>query len=114
MRTVTILLGVVVGIGLASVAARAATFTADFNTDPTSILNFGGTLWDGSTTTRTGSANWRNTGGAGPIGGTLKGPVEGVNNDGFLQVTFASANCDGSLSSYVIGGVLFDDFDKGA
>ena len=47
------------------------------------------------------------------MGGTASGPVTGVANDGFLQLTFGSAVCGGGLSSYLCGGVLFDDFDQG-
>lgn len=97
-----------------SATGTAGIFTANFNSDPSSILNFGGSLWDGSTTARTGSANWRNTDGAGPVGSTAKGPATGVNGDGFLQLTFASPDCSSTLSSYLCGGILFDDFDKGA
>ncbi len=96
---------------------QAASVTYDFNSDPSSILNFGGTLWDKVTASHTGSANWRTSGGAGPVGGTTNGPVKGVNGDGFLQLTFATTNACGtspvSLSSSLSGCVLFDDFDKG-
>jgi hypothetical protein len=101
---------------LAAGAAYGASVTYDFNTDPTPILNFGGTLWDGTTTSRTGSASWINTGGAGPVGSTTNGPSKGVAGDGYLQITFATATCGATptaFSSYVSGCVLFDDFDKG-
>lgn len=101
---------------LAAGAAYGGQKTYDFNTDPTPVLNFGGTLWDGSTHTTTGSANWQSSGGAGPIGNTTNGPVKGVNGDGFLQLTFATATCGASpvvLSSALSGCVLFDDFDQG-
>src|SRR5579872_436851 len=101
---------------LAAGAAYAGQKTYDFNTDPTTVLNFGGTLWDGSTHTGTGSANWQSSGGAGPIGNTTNGPVKGVAGDGFLQLTFATASCGATptvFSSGLSGCVLFDDFDKG-
>ncbi len=102
------------GLGLLGAAtAQASDHLYNFNTDPTPILNFGGSLWDGTSISRVGSANWQTTGGAGPVGGTTNGPVAGVAGDGFLQITFASANCSGTASSYVIGGVIFDDFDSG-
>src|SRR6516164_1533508 len=101
---------------LAAGAAKAASVTYDFNTDPTAKLDFGGTLWDGSTATHTGSAAWIQSGGAGPIGNTTNGPVKGVAGDGYLQITFATGACGSSpvaFSSYLSGCVLFDDFDKG-
>ena len=106
-------LGVMAAIGASCTAAWAGTFFTDFNTDPTTVLNFCGTLWDGVTTTGTGSANWQTNGGAGPAYLTTNGPVAGVTNDGFLQITFADHNCAGALSTYLTGGVLFDDFDHG-
>src|SRR5579859_1385127 len=85
-------------IGLLTAAsARAGSAFYDFNSDqpdPTTVLNFGGTLWDGISHTGTGSANWQTNGGAGPVGSTTNGPVKpGVNGDGFLQLTFATLNC---------------------
>ena len=101
---------------LSAGVAQAASVSYDFSTDPTSKLNFGGTLWDGTTTTRTGSAAWIQSGGAGPIGNTTNGPVKGVNGDGYLQITFATATCGSTpvaFSTYLSGCVLFDDFDSG-
>jgi len=101
---------------LAAGAAYAGQKSYDFNTDPTSVLNFGGTLWNGTANTGAGSANWKSSGGAGPIGSTTNGPVKGVNGDGFLQLTFATATCGSTpvaLSSGLSGCVLFDDFDNG-
>jgi hypothetical protein len=101
---------------LAAGAAYGASITYDFNTDPTATLNFGGTLWDGTTTSHTGSSAWIQTGGAGPVGNTTNGPVKGVAGDGYLQITFATGACGSSpvaFSSYLSGCVLFDDFDKG-
>jgi hypothetical protein len=105
------------GLGLLCAAsAQASTHTFDFNTDPRPVLNFGGTLWDGTSRTRTGSAAWIQSGGAGPIGGTTNGPVLGVKGDGYLQMTFANPNCTngvGADTSYLCGGVLFTNFDLG-
>ncbi|MBU6401418.1 MAG: hypothetical protein KGS61_13965, partial [Verrucomicrobia bacterium] len=98
-------------LGLSSAAVLAGSFTADFNTDPTTILNFGGSLWDGVTTSHTGTAHWVPSGGAGPIGTTANGPVLGQTNDGFLQMTFGDPTCSGTLGSSEIGGVLFTNFD---
>jgi hypothetical protein len=98
---------------LAAASAHAGTFQTDFSTDPSTNLNFGGSLWDGVTTTGTGSANWQTNGGAGKFGSTSSGPVLGVTNDGFLQLTFADHNCESNLSTSLCGGVLFDDFDNG-
>lgn len=101
---------------LAAAAAYGGQANYDFNTDPSSLLNFGGTLWDGTTHTGTGSAKWISSGGAGPIGNTTNGPVKGINGDGYLQLTFATATCGATpvvLSSGLSGCVLFDDFDKG-
>ncbi len=104
----------VMAIGLlAAASAQAGSFKTDFSTDPTTVLNFGGSLWDGVTTTGTGSANWQTNGGAGPFGNTTNGPVSGVPGDGFLQITFADHSCMSNLSSSLCGGVLFDDFDNG-
>jgi len=109
--------GLLAILGLTGAQARAGTFSTDFSKDPTSVLDYGGSLWDGSTTAHTGSAAWIQSGGAGPMGGTTNGPVAGIAGDGYLQLTFASPDCSGSggtgLSSYLCGGVLFDDFDKG-
>ncbi len=99
---------------LAGISVQAGTFKTDFRCDPSTNLNFGGSLWDGVTTTGTGSANWQTNGGAGPFGNTTSNvAVLGVTNDGFLQLTFADHNCESNLSSGLTGGVLFDDFDNG-
>jgi len=100
-------------VGLGCAAALAGTFNFDFNSDPVTILDFCGTAWDGSATSNTGSASWVTSGGAGPVGNTATGPVASVPNDGFLRLTFASPDCTGALSSYLCGGVLFNDFDVG-
>ncbi|MBU6401154.1 MAG: hypothetical protein KGS61_12610, partial [Verrucomicrobia bacterium] len=92
-------------------SSKAGSFQADFNTDPSAILNFGGSLWDGVTTSHTGTAKWIPSGGAGPFGTTTNGPVLGQTNDGFLQLTFGDPSCSGTLGSYEIGGVLFTNFD---
>jgi hypothetical protein len=97
-------------------SAQAASVTYDFNSDPSALLNFGGTLWDGTTTTGTGSASWKSTGGAGPVGTTTNGPSKGVSGDGYLQITFATGTCGATPTAYtssLSGCVLFDDFDKG-
>jgi hypothetical protein len=47
------------------------------------------------------------------MGSTTNGPVLGVKGDGYLQLTFADTTCSSNLSSYVIGGILFNDFDQG-
>jgi hypothetical protein len=97
-------------------AAQAASVTYDFNSDPSALLDFGGTLWNGTTTTGTGSAIWKSTGGAGPVGNTTNGPVKAVSGDGYLQITFATATCGATPTAYtsgLSGCVLFDDFDKG-
>ncbi len=101
------------GLLAAAPAAQAGTFQTSFSTNPATVLNFGGSLWDGVSTTGTGSANWQTNGGAGPFGGTTNGPVAGITGDGFLQLTFADHACAGNLSSRLCGGVLFDDFDNG-
>ena len=103
----------VIGLLAAAASAHAGTFQTDFSTDPTTVLNFGGSLWDGTTTSGTGSANWQTNGGAGPFGNTTNGPITGVPGDGFLQLTFADHSCMSNLSSSLCGGVLFDDFDNG-
>jgi len=101
---------------LCAASAQAGSYTNTFNSaNSTNGLNFGGSLWDGTTASRTGSAAWIKSGGAGPIGGTTNGPVFGVPGDGYLQMTFASEACGPNYtpSSYLCGGVLFDDFDPG-
>jgi hypothetical protein len=99
---------------LVTASAHAGSFKIDFSTDPSTNLNFGGSLWDGATTTGTGSANWQTNGGAGPYGNTTTNTaVLGVTNDGFLQLTFADHDCASNLSSSLTGGVLFNDFDNG-
>ncbi|MBU6401516.1 MAG: hypothetical protein KGS61_14460, partial [Verrucomicrobia bacterium] len=92
-------------------SALAGTFQTDFNTDPSGILNFGGSLWDGVTTSHTGTAHWVPSGGAGAFGTTTNGPTLGHTNDGFLQLTFGDPLCAGTLGTYEIGGVLFTNFD---
>ncbi len=111
-KTIKYLKMIALGL-LAAASAHAGTFKIDFSTDPSTNLNFGGSLWDGTTTTGTGSANWQTNGGAGVFGNTSNGPVTGVEGDGFLQLTFADHNCSSNLSSGLTGGVLFDDFDNG-
>lgn len=104
----------VVVLGLLAVScanASAASVTYDFNTD-TGLPNFCGTLWDGLTVAHTGSVNWKQTGGGGPVGGSTNGPNYGVPGDGFLQLTFASPTCDGHLGSFLCGAWLLDDFDQ--
>ena len=105
------------GLGLLCAAsAQGGSYTNSFNfSSSTNLLDFGGSLWDGVTTAQTGSAAWIPSGGAGPSGSTANGPVGGVAGDGYLQLTLANASCPTSLafSSYLCGGVLFDDFDNG-
>ena len=101
---------------LCAASAQAGSYTNTFNaTTSTNGFNFGGSEWDGMTASTTGGAAWIPSGGAGPIGGTLKGPVLGQNNDGYLQVCMASTDCtnSGVNTTYITGGVLFNDFDNG-
>jgi hypothetical protein len=115
-RTNRKVLAILTSTLLNTLGAQAASVTYDFNTDPSAVLDFGGTLWDGTTASHTGSAAWRSSGGAGPVGNTTNGPVKGVPGDGFLQITFATVACGSTpvaFSSYLSGCVLFDDFDKG-
>jgi hypothetical protein len=101
---------------LCAASAQAGSYTNNFNSaSSTNGLNFGGSLWDGITTSHTGTAAWIKSGGAGPIGGTTNGPVTGVAGDGYLQITFANDNCPTNVafSSYMCGAVLFNDFDPG-
>ena len=95
---------------------QAGTFSTDFNSSSsTNNLNFCGTEWDGVTAaSHTGSTAWMASGGAGPIGNTANGPVLGVPGDGYLQITMASVPDGGGYNtSYMCGGVLFNDFDAG-
>jgi len=105
------------GIGaalLCSVSAYAGSASYSFNSlSSTNGLDFGGSLWDGVTTSGTGSASIVASGGAGPFGSTTNGPVTGVMDDGFLQLTFADPTCTGNFSSSLCGGILFPDFDAG-
>ena len=101
---------------LGAVSVQAGTATYNFNSSSvTNQLNFEGSLWNGTSTSGTGSAAWIASGGAGPIGGTTNGPVTGVAGDGYLQITFANASCPSAtnFSSSLCGGILFDDFDNG-
>ena len=112
MRRVT--LKAIVGALLCSGSAYAGSASYNFNSlSATNGLNFGGSLWDGVTTSGTGSANIGSSGGAGAFGSTANGPVTGVMGDGFLQLTFADPSCSGSFSTYLCGGILFPDFDAG-
>ncbi|MGO8674823.1 MAG: hypothetical protein ACLQVX_03000, partial [Limisphaerales bacterium] len=61
---------------LCAASAQAGSTTIDFNSSSiTNQLNFGGSLWNGTAITGTGSAQWMPSGGAGPVGGTTNGPV---------------------------------------
>ena len=112
MRRVT--LKAIVGALLCSGSAYAGSASYNFNSlSATNGLNFGGSLWDGVTTSGTGSANIESSGGAGAFGSTANGPVTGVMGDGFLQLTFADPSCFGSFFSSLCGGILFPDFDAG-
>ena len=101
---------------LCAASAQAGSTTIDFNSSRiTNQLNFGGSLWNGTAITGTGSAQWMPSGGAGPVGGTTNGPVTGVAGDGYLQITFANDDVpiNVAFSSSLCGGALFNDFDPG-
>ena len=98
---------------LAVVSVQAGSFQTDFSANPATVLNFEGSLWDGTSTTGTGSANWQTNGGAGPFGNTTNGPVTGVPGDGFLQLTVCRPFLPGQFFEPLVRGVLFDDFDNG-
>lgn len=110
-RLISVVSVLYLGCRLAS-GATHVWFMTDFNTDA-GLLNFCGTLWDGSTLAHTGSVAWGMQGGAGTFGLTTNGPVAGVANDGFLQLTFASFDCSGTLGSFLCGAWLLDDFRSG-
>lgn len=106
-----------IGRGLFFAASpQSSTHMIDFNTDSRSLLNFGGSLWDGVTTSHTGSAACVKSVGTGPIGGCTNGPVTGVAGDGYLPRTFVNPHCTNSprfVTTFLCVGVLVDDFDNG-
>src|SRR5579862_7519495 len=113
--TRTRLLAAIGVLSLRCAAGLGATVVYDFNTDcgVPCYGNLCGTLWDGTTTMHAGSLNWQQTRGAGFVGSTTNGPMSGVSGDGFLQLTFASALCDGVLGSFLCGAELLNEFDNG-